>query len=319
MLLYADQGVFEFIISLLIRISRAFLFQMPWSDLQTEDLQFLALVLSGIVCIKTGFYLVHNRLTMLANSLSHTVLLSLVLCVIFYQKMTHVSLIEPLPLYLQLLAAVFTAFFTLTSLRFLSKWLSPEASNAFSFTGFFALGILTASIFLKNTHLGLESVMGNLEAVGLSDLQRLLGACVLVYGVMYLIKSRLDLSSFDALFAETIGVKTTIYKNILVLICSLGLMVCFRSLGVILILTLLTAPILTAKLFTSDKRKIYGIALLFVFVQSLICLMLVHAVYDYFGLPVSTAGMFSCLGLVGYLISTLVKSKKLKIKSKHPE
>jgi manganese/zinc/iron transport system permease protein len=303
-----DQGFFSFIVSLWVR---AFLFltgQIHPQELVIEDLQFWALILSGLIGLFLGFYLIYNKMTMVANSLSHTILLGLIV-VFMGLKLINISIgIENIPFIYQLAASVFTAFITLISLNYLSKRVSLEAANAFSFTAFFALGILLSSVYLKNTHLGLESVLGNLEALNFIDIIRLLSALVIVVLFITLFKTRLSVSSFDQLFAKSLGVNTDNYRQALVLIASLCLMVCFRSLGVILILSLLTAPVLITRLFHADRKKIFLWGAVVVLVQTTLCLGLVHFLYIKFNLPVSTSGLFGFLGLVGYLLSLRIRT-----------
>jgi manganese/zinc/iron transport system permease protein len=313
-----NDGVIGFFSFLMIRLFQFLTFQIPAQALQTEDLQFMALVLSGCLCVLLGFYLVYTKLTMLANSLSHTVLLGLVLTVLISKNfLSHVEL-ESLGFHYQLIAAVITTLLTLLGMKFLSGYLSNEASNAFSFTAFFALAILLASQYFKNSHIGIESVMGNLEAIDIEDIRKLLLAFFIVAGCLMLVKSRLDLCCFDSLFAGTLGIKSSFYKNFLILISALGLMVCFRSLGVILILTLLTAPILTARLFAEKRGPLFILAFMFVVLQSSLTLIITEAFFQYFDLPVSTAGVFSVMGLFGYLAGLAIKNRAAFLKKSYP-
>lgn len=270
-------------------------------------MQLLSLMLSGILGIFVGFYLIYNKITMLANSLSHTVLLGLVLTFLgarFFDKRLGV---DDLGFYLQLIAASITAIFTMTGLKFLLKRVSNEAANALSFTAYFAVGILLTSVVLKNTHLGLEAVVGNLEAVSVGDVKNLFFALVIVSCLFFLIKTKLTLVSFDEVFAKTIGLKVGFYKNLLIFISSLVLMVCFRSMGVILILSMLTSPVLIARLWTCARNKIIIFSFLVLIMQITITLALVQALYTSYQLPVSTSGLYGFLGLMSYGIAKVLK------------
>jgi manganese/zinc/iron transport system permease protein len=309
---YTDENLFSFVITLFTRFFLFITAQMPSRELLTEDLQFLALIISGTLGVLLGFYLVYNHLTMLANSISHTVLLGLILTYLIFKVGMPELGIENIPFYMQMIAALMTSSITLFCLRFLSKRLSLEASNALSFTALFAIGILLTSVLLKNTHLGLESVLGNLEAIVFVDIQRLFLALLLMVAFMSLCVERLNVISFDSLFSQAIGIKVHRYKQALVMMASLSLLVCFRSLGVILVLSLLTSPILIARLFASSRRQVFLFGLFVVFIQTVLTLMSVHALYVYAHLPVSTSGLFGFIGLLTYFLAQGIKKGQLK-------
>jgi manganese/zinc/iron transport system permease protein len=311
---YLDQGFFPFIASLW---GRAFLFlvgALSPDEMVCEDLQFLALIASGLIGLFLGFYLIYNRLTMVANSLSHNILLGLILTYFIARWFWPVLSVDCIPLGLQLVASVVSSLLTLLSLKFLSKKLSFEASNALSFTMFFALAILLSSLLLNNTHLGLESVLGNLEALAYQDIQRLFWVLCAVIVFVSVLKTRLNVTSFDALFARSLGIGTEGLRQALIFMSSLSLMVCFRSMGVILILSLLTSPVLIARLFYQSRRKIFILGALVVAFQITVVMGLVQWLYVSYELPVSTGGLFGFMGLVNYLIALFFKSKKVLFK-----
>lgn len=307
---YLEQDFFSFIITLWQRFFLFLVGALRPQDLVSEDMQFLALILSGTLGIIVGFYLIYNKMTMLANSLSHTVLLGLVVTFLTARLFDKSLGVDDLEFYLQLLAAAFTAVITMIGLKFLLKKISSEASNALSFTAFFALGILMTSLILKNTHLGLESVLGNLEAIAFSDIASLFFALIMTVIVLAMIKTRLNLISFDELFAQTIGIKAGIYRNILIFISAVVLIVCFRSMGVILILSMLTSPVLVARLFSSSRKKIMSLAFIFLLVQVTLCLAIVQLLYVELDLPVSTGGLFGFMGLLSYLIALILMKRR---------
>lgn len=307
---YLEQGFLSFIGILWQRFFLFLIGILKPEELVAEDMQFLALILSGLLGMIVGFYLIYNKMTMLANSLSHTVLLGLVMTFLAARFFNPQLGVDDLAFYLQLIAALLTAIMTMVGFKFLLKRLSQEAANALSFTGFFALGILLTSIVLKNTHLGLEAVLGNLEAITYHDVKRLFFALSATSIVFYFIRTKLALISFDELFAKTIGIKTTRYKNLLIFISALVLIVCFRSMGVILILSMLTSPILIARLFSCCRQKILIIAFFVLLLQITLALAIVQWLYARFNLPVSTSGLFSFLSFVSYMMIFYIKKGK---------
>jgi manganese/zinc/iron transport system permease protein len=306
---YNQEGFFSFIISLWQRLIFFLLGLIDKNDLVTEDLQFIALIVSGLIGLGIGFYLVYNNLTMVANSLSHTVLLGLILSFLFFKQFYGSLSVDNLPFYIQAIASILTAIITLISLRYLSQRMSNQAANALSFTALFATGILLSSVLLKDTHLGLESVLGNLEAIQFQDITNLFYALLVTLGFIFFFNLRLGLVSFDAVFAKTVGVKPSRYMFFLILMSSMSLMICFRSLGVIMILSLLTSPVLIGKLFYEDRKKIFLLGICIVLFQATLSLAIVQALYVYFEIPVSTSGVFGSLGLINYAFASFIQKK----------
>lgn len=314
---YHEQGFFLFIVTLWKRLFLFVCGGLNYEQLATEDLQLYALILCGSLAIIVGFYLIHNKMTMLANSLSHTILFGLIVTFLLAHYLNPTLGVDGLSFYWQMLASIITALLTVLSLKFLSSRISSEASNALSFTGFFALGILLSSLVLKNTHLGLESVLGNLEGILFTDVVHLFFALMMTLAVFALMRSRLLVVSFDELFAHTIGIKVGIYKNILIFISSVVLMVCFRSMGVILILSMITSPIVSAKVLTSDRKRLLKLAFMILALQITLSMGLVQALYVNFDLPVSTGGLYGFLGLLTLFICKVLKKGLQRKKGCH--
>ncbi len=310
---YHDLGLFSFLAVLLKRLALFIALQLAPHELVIEDLQFQALLLSGLLGLYLGFYLIYNKMAMVANSLSHTVLLGLVLVFIAFKSIYAITAPDSMPFWALMSASMASSLLTVMLIRYLSKRVSMEASNAFSFTAFFALGILLSSVLLKNTHLGLESVLGDLEVIQFSDISRLFWTLILVLSFFILLKSRLLLASFDPIFTKTLGYDPEKYRGVLIFLAALCLGVCFRALGVILVLTLLTAPVLIARLFFHDRKKLFALGAAVVLIQSALSLAIVQEFYVSMDLPLSTSGLFGFMGLVAYLLALgirRVSSKK---------
>ena len=137
----------------------------------TDEIQMLVLGGVAISGALVGTFLVLRRMTMLANSLSHTILLGIVIAfLVTGQEIGALSI--PVMLIASVITGLATAFLT----EFLHRniRLQEDAANGLVFSTLFALGIVLVTLFTRNAHLGVEVVMGNADALQLRDL-RLVG------------------------------------------------------------------------------------------------------------------------------------------------
>src|SRR5262249_21473467 len=120
-----------------------------------------------------GSFLVLRRMTMLANSLSHTLLIGIVLA---YFISTSLSANEQgnheAPMLAMFFASLLMGLLTTFLTQFLTKTgkLQEDASIGLVFTSLFALGVILLTILTRDAHIGTEAVMGNADALHRDDL-----------------------------------------------------------------------------------------------------------------------------------------------------
>ena len=122
-----------------------------------------------------GSFLILRRMTMLANSLSHTILIGIVLAYFltfhFSPHQEHDSF-SIAPMQMMLFAALITGFLTAFITEFLTKTarLQEDASIGLVFTTLFALGVILVTVLTRHAHIGTEAVMGNVDALQKGDI-----------------------------------------------------------------------------------------------------------------------------------------------------
>lgn len=208
-------------------------------------------VLSGVAIssVLVGSFLVVRRMTMLANSLSHTTLLGIVLCFFIVPTSTHSM---PLPLLMAAAAimGIVTTWLTQGLQRMMQ--LQEDASIGLIFSLLFALGLFLVSLYTRNVHAGTELIMGNADALIASDV-RLTWMTVSVNVVMTLILLRSYLlTSFDPLMARAAGISSTGMTYLLMSQAALTTVSAFRCIGVFMVLAFLVVPVLAARLFCTS-------------------------------------------------------------------
>ncbi|MEN9654475.1 MAG: hypothetical protein RL235_587, partial [Chlamydiota bacterium] len=128
----------------------------------SDEVQLCVLVQVAIACGILGPFLVLKRQTMFANALSHTMLFGIAITFLLLQ-----TLYLPALLIGALVSALLTALLT----QFVSRLgVDVEASLGLVFTFLFAIGVSIVSVYIPNAHLGVETIMGSVDALQRSDI-----------------------------------------------------------------------------------------------------------------------------------------------------
>jgi manganese/zinc/iron transport system permease protein len=255
---YSGVSFLQFFLTFLHRLPA--IVQALWSGdvLYTDEIQLLVLIPMGISCGMLGALLVLRRMTMLANSLSHTILLGIVAAFLLSRASIAGELLEqgPLPLGSLMTASAVTAVMTTFLTESFTKWfrLSEEASTGLVFTALFAAAIVFVTLFTRNAHIGIEVVMGNADGLGRSDIP--LGLWVLAANLLLLIPlyRALLITTFDPGFSRLVGFRSGLVSYILMAQVGLSVVAGFRAVGVLMILAFLVGPALTMRPWVHSLR-----------------------------------------------------------------
>ncbi len=307
---YWGNNFFGFFITLWHRLIGDY----PLSALASDEVQLL--VLSGIAISSAliGTFLTLKRMTMLANSLSHTILIGIVVA---HLLTFSTSFLLP-TLSTLLLAAILTALFTALLTQFLcsAMKLQEDASIGLVFTSLFALGIVLITVFTRDAHIGLEVVLGNVDALHPDDLKFVAAALGLdLLAIVFLFKE-FKITTFDPQLASALGVRPALFNYLLMILTSLTAISAFRAVGVILVLAFLVAPVVTARLWTCHLKNLLLLAALIGVTCSVIGVALSRHLLSVYHLPLSTGGLVvSLLGLAFVLSLTFRSAKGLIAKA----
>lgn len=264
----------------------------------SDFFQILCLGLIAISCSLIGPFIVLRKMAMYVNALSHTILLGIVLAALAFGA--NVSDLFVL-LLAALLAALFTAFCTEGLIRYLR--VKEDAATALSFSTLFALGIILVSLFMKNTHLGIESVMGNLDLVGKADVKLAFFVFLINLSVVVLFFRRLKVCSFDPEFARVSGMKPAFVHLLLLCTVSLTCVAAFRLIGVLLVLAFLVGPFLAMRFFFQSLKPLLISSCAFSLIAVVGGIFLSQMFYELWDLPLSSAGIVTALIGVFYLLA----------------
>ena len=308
---YYDQGIFGFFWVLIQRLWLGLQGRLSIADIVTDELQIIVLSSVAVSAALVGSFLVFRKMTMLANALSHTILVGIVLAYLFFKGTQgavgdhyHHSLSLGMLFAAALVTGLVTTFFT----EFLSKVLKlqEDASIGIVFTSLFAMGIILVTLLTRNVHIGAEVVMGNVDALHLDDL-KLVGMILLMnVVVIFFFFKEFQLTTFDPSFAKAIGVSTLIFHYLLMMQASATVIGAFRAVGVIMVLAFLTAPTLTARLMTHRLKPMLAIASVIGVLASVLGVAISRHLFSTAGFALSTGGIVVCVLVVFYMAAASV-------------
>ncbi|ERJ73197.1 ABC 3 transport family protein [Porphyromonas sp. oral taxon 278 str. W7784] len=203
-----------------------------------------ASLLTAVICGLVGAYIVVRRIVFVSGGITHASFGGI-----------------GLGLYLginPILSAAGAAVLAAFSIGKLSRSEGIREDSAIA--SVWALGMALGVLFMTLTPgyaTSLPSYLfGNILLVTSGDLIAL-GALALVLVLLFVLGYRRILYiAFDADFARVRGLRVELWERVLLLLVAVSLVLTIRSVGIMLLLSLLTLPQTTVGLFTSDFRQI---------------------------------------------------------------
>ncbi len=301
---YSGANFFEFFLILAKRI-----WQFTTGNglsLCSDEVQLAVLACSAIACGLIGPFLVLKRMSMFANSLSHTILLGIAGAFLFASHwwgsgMTDLSTL--------LLGAGFAAILTAGLTEILSRIfrLAPDASIGLTFTTLFAIGVIIVSVFTKDAHLSTEAVTGNCDALQLSDLKLAGSIALLNMAAVVVFYRPLMLMSFDESFLRALGFSAPVWRFCLFFLTAFTVVGSFRAVGVLVVLALLMGPYLTLRLFCHRLNRLVVWTPLCGLGIVLVSVAISRGVLSSSGVALSTGGILSLVTVFVFLGGALVR------------
>lgn len=217
-----------------------------------------------------GTFLVLRKSVMISDAISHAVLPGLVLGFMISGSKSSFPM---------LISAALTGLLTTLLIQYLNRKssLPKDASIGFVFTTLFAIGIIMVSMYADNIDIDADCVLhgelgfialeqnlmiGGLELFPLSTLNALITLIIVLLFVI-LFKRQLFITTFDAQYANSIGMNPVKWDNALMALTSLVTVVSFESVGAILVIAFLVLPVASAYLLTTKLNRMMILAVVF--------------------------------------------------------
>jgi len=201
-------------------------------------------VLVGIVCASVGSYLMVQRLALLGDAISHSVLPGIA-----------IAFIIGADLFLGAFIAGIFSTLVITWIRTRSS-IKEDAAMGIVFSAFFALGITLITIVQKDNKIDLNHFLfGNILSVSQEDVRNTAIITGIVLAIVVLLYKELMYYTFDPVGAKAAGLPTNLLDFGLMILIALTIVASLQAVGVILVLAMLIIPGATAYLLVKRLHQ----------------------------------------------------------------
>ena len=209
-------------------------------------------VLVGIVCAAVGSYLMVQRLALLGDAISHSVLPGLA-----------IAFMIGADIFVGAFIAGVVSTVVITWIRTRSQ-IKEDAAMGIVFSAFFALGITLITVMEKDNKIDLNHFLfGNILSVTNEAVINTAIITAIVLSIILLLYKELMYYTFDPLGAKAAGLPTNLLNFGLMILIALTIVASLKGVGVILVLAMLITPGATAYLLVNrlHQMMILGSAL----------------------------------------------------------
>lgn len=218
-------------------------------------------VIVAVACALPGAFLVLRKMSMMSDSITHTILLGIVLA--FF--LTH-DLSSPLLIAGAALMGVVTVW--LTEMLSRTRLLAEDAAIGVVFPLLFSVAIILITRYAGSVHLDTDSVL--LGELAFAPFDRMIiggvdiGAkAIYTTGILLVINltviviffKELKLATFDPMLAAVLGFSPALIHYGLMTLVSLTTVGAFQSVGSVLVVAFMIGPPVTAYLLTDDLKR----------------------------------------------------------------
>ncbi|MEO1400833.1 MAG: metal ABC transporter permease [Cyanobacteria bacterium J06635_1] len=202
-------------------------------------------VLVGLVCAVVGSYLMVQRLALLGDAISHSVLPGVAIAFL---------------LNISLAIGAFVAGILSTTVIAWIRTRSPikeDAAMGIVLSGFFATGVTLITIIQKTNKIDLNHFLfGNILGVTAADVRETALITGVVIAIVVLLYKELLFYTFDPQGAQAVGLPVNLLNFGLMALIALTVVASLKAVGVVLVLSLLITPGATAYLLVPRLHQV---------------------------------------------------------------
>ncbi|GIP31838.1 metal ABC transporter permease [Paenibacillus sp. J2TS4] len=211
--------------------------------------------LVGLSCGLIGALLILRRMAMMADAISHSVLLGIVVAYLITRELSGVHM---------LLGAIAAGLLTAVLVQwFHARGVQQEASIGVVFTTLFAIGVVLIATKVGNAHLDVQhALMGEITFVPWEKIELpwvgsipeavfVLGlVLIIVLASLLLFYKEWKITSFDPALAASIGIPVMLMHYFFMSLVSVTTVAAFDAVGAIMVVAMLITPAAAAYLWT---------------------------------------------------------------------
>ncbi|MBC1240142.1 membrane protein [Nostoc linckia z18] len=249
-------------------------------------------ILVGLLCAVVGSYLMVQRLALLGDAISHSVLPGLAIAFMLGAN-----------IYIGAFIAGVVSTMAIAWIRVRSP-IKEDAAMGIVFSAFFALGITLITVIQKDNKIDLNHFLfGNILSVTVDEVRHTAIIAGIVLTVVILIYKELLFYTFDPLGAQAAGLPVNWLNFGLMLLIALTIVASMTTVGVILVLSLLITPGATAYLLVKRLNQVMILGAVIGVISSISGMYLSY----YYNLPSGPAIVLVVSGL--FLLALLFSPK----------
>ncbi|OKH24796.1 hypothetical protein NIES593_06145 [Hydrococcus rivularis NIES-593] len=199
-------------------------------------------ILVGILCPVVGSYLIVQRMALLGDVIAHCVFPGLA-----------ISFFLGIDILIGAFASGILGSFLISLIRAQSR-VKVDSAMALTFSTFFALGITLITVL--KSKLDLDSFLfGDILGVTIHDIYRTAIIAAIILLVVWLFYKELLFFTFDKMGARAIGLPINAIHFCFMAAITLTIIASMQAVGVILVISLLIGPALTAYLLVKEFHQ----------------------------------------------------------------
>jgi manganese/iron transport system permease protein len=199
----------------------------------------------GVICAVVGSYLMVQRLALLGDAISHSVLPGLAIAYLIGANIFLGAFIAGI---------ISTVLINLITTR---SNIKEDTAMGIVFSAFFALGITLITVVQKDNKIDLNHFLfGNILAVDGSEVRDTLIIAAIILTVVILFYKELLFYTFDKLGAQAVGLPVALLDLGLMVLIGLTIVASLKAVGVVLVLSLLITPAATAYLLVNRLHQV---------------------------------------------------------------
>lgn len=202
-------------------------------------------ILVGLICAVVGSYLMVQRLALLGDAISHSVLPGLAIAFMVGANI--------------FLGAFIAGVLSTVIIAWIKKQtpIKEDTSMGIVFSAFFALGVTLITLTQKKNKIDLNHFLfGNILGVSWDEVIQTGAIALIVLVVVALLYKELFFYTFDPIGAEVAGLPIGWLNFGLMVLIALTIVASMRTVGVILVLSLLITPGATAYLLVPRLHQV---------------------------------------------------------------
>jgi manganese/iron transport system permease protein len=202
-------------------------------------------ILVGLICAVVGSYLMVQRLALLGDAISHSVLPGLA-----------IAFMVGANIFVGAFIAGVLSTMAIAWIRSRSP-IKEDAAMGIVFSACFALGITLITFIQRDNKIDLNHFLfGNILGVSAAEVWQTAAISIVVLLVVKLLYKELLFYTFDPLGAQAAGLPTNLLNFGLMVLIALTIVASMKSVGVILVLALLITPGATAYLLVKRLHQV---------------------------------------------------------------